>query len=49
MGLEAVGVRTDDAGFIIGGHNNDHECSSVSNIYAIGDVLKVNSFMHYLL
>ena len=42
IGLETIGVTVDvDSGYIVGGHNDDSERTSVNNIYAIGDVLKV--------
>ncbi|CAH1801109.1 unnamed protein product, partial [Owenia fusiformis] len=41
LGLEKVGVKIDDkSGFVIGGHNKDYEQTSLSHIYAIGDILK---------
>jgi thioredoxin reductase (NADPH) len=40
LGLTALGVTMDESGFIVGDNGNDHERSSVPNIYAIGDVLK---------
>ncbi|CAC5419494.1 TXNRD [Mytilus coruscus] len=40
INLESVGVVTDpETNKIVGNHDNDHERSSVPNIYAIGDVL----------
>ena len=41
LGLQEVGVEMDKGGFVVGGHDTDHERSSVANIYAVGDVLKV--------
>ena len=41
LGLQEVGVEMDKGGFVVGGHDSDHERSSVANIYAVGDVLKV--------
>lgn len=42
IGLEAVGVELHpDTHEIIGGHNSDSEQSSISSIYAIGDILHV--------
>jgi pyruvate/2-oxoglutarate dehydrogenase complex dihydrolipoamide dehydrogenase (E3) component len=41
LGLEKVGVEVDKEGYVVGGHGGDHEKSSVSHIYAIGDILKV--------
>lgn len=39
----------DDSGFIVGSHSGDQERSSVPNIYAIGDVLKVLLLLQLLL
>ncbi|KAK7088567.1 thioredoxin reductase 2, mitochondrial-like [Littorina saxatilis] len=40
INLEGVGVKVDqESRKVIGGHEDDNERSSVSNIYAIGDVL----------
>ena len=41
LGLVAAGVMLDDAGYIVGNNDGDRERSTVRNIYAIGDVLKV--------
>ncbi len=42
LGLENVGVEIDEkTGFII---CNDHEQTSVPNVYAIGDVILVRIF-----
>jgi len=41
LGLTEAGVMLDDAGYIIGNNEGDRERSTVQNIYAIGDVLKV--------
>jgi len=35
-------VKLDDSGYIVGNNDGDLERSTVRNIYAIGDVLKVN-------
>ena len=46
LNLESVGVAVDtESQKIIGNHDNDHEKSSVPNIYAIGDVLHVSSIL----
>ena len=45
LGLQEVGVEMDKGGFVVGGHDMDHERSSVANIYAVGDVLKVGESM----
>ncbi|XP_060067353.1 thioredoxin reductase 2, mitochondrial-like isoform X2 [Ylistrum balloti] len=39
LNLPDIGVSMDDVGKVIGGHEGDQERSSVSHIYAIGDVL----------
>jgi len=41
LGLVEAGVMLDDAGYIVGNNEGDRERSTVRNIYAIGDVLKV--------
>ena len=41
LGLVEAGVLLDDAGYIVGNNGGDQERSTVRNIYAIGDVLKV--------
>ena len=41
LGLVEAGVMLDDAGYIVGNNKGDRERSTVQNIYAIGDVLKV--------
>ena len=41
LGLREVGVELDEGGFVVGGRDADHERTSVPNIYAVGDVLKV--------
>ena len=42
MGLEQVGVQLDPTSFKVnGGFGGDTERTSVSNIYVIGDILKV--------
>jgi len=41
LGLEEVGVKLDESGYIVGNNGGDLERSTVQNIYAIGDVLKV--------
>ena len=42
LGLRDVGVELDKGGFVVGGHSDDHERTSVPNVYAVGDVLKVS-------
>ena len=42
LGLRDVGVELDKGGFVVGGHSEDHERTSVPNVYAVGDVLKVS-------
>jgi len=37
----------DDAGYIVGNNKGDRERSTVGNIYAIGDVLKVRLHSDY--
>ncbi|XP_069134970.1 thioredoxin reductase 2, mitochondrial-like isoform X2 [Argopecten irradians] len=39
LNLSQIGVDLDDVGKVIGDYDGDHERSSVSHIYAIGDVL----------
>jgi len=40
MGLKELGVQMNSDGFVVGGHGKEAERSSVSNIFAIGDVLE---------
>ena len=47
LGLENASVAVDNDGFIIGNHSGEAEKSSVNNIYAIGDVLKVSRFYDF--
>jgi len=42
IGLTELGVEMDESGFIVGNHGGDAERTSVPNIYAIGDILKVS-------
>ena len=42
LGLRRAAVDVDDSGFVIGGYGGDSERTSVSHIYAIGDVLQVS-------
>jgi len=37
-----LGVKLDESGYIVGNNEGDLERSTVRNIYAIGDVLKVH-------
>ena len=41
IGLQNTGVQLDSDGYLIGDHDGDRERTSVSHIYAIGDILKV--------
>lgn len=44
LNLEALGVEVDQTTQkVFGGHSDDHERTSVANIYAIGDILHVSN------
>ena len=46
LNLQQVGVKVDEeSGKVVGDHEGDHERSSISNIYAIGDVLHVRTVL----